>query len=627
MTPKDKNQRQPIPLRRHGWILAGMWTLAVALSLVWNLIQEKQEVVNLAHHVALTVFDRDILYRRWAAAHGGVYVQASPETPPTPYLAHLPERDLKTPSGRQLTLLNPAYMTRQVYEFASQAGQVQGHLTSLDPIRPENKPDAWESEALTAFEAGKGEVSAVVEISGQPFMRLMRPFITEQSCLGCHARQGYKVGDIRGGVSIAVPMAPLLAENWPSMISWVLGHVALWLLGLVGLVLGVKRLGQSTAAQIKAQETAAAATMAVQTIDGMLDSVIITDLQGRITHANHALTDNFGWSREVLGELPTKIIAAADIPMAQASLQECLEKGYKKDLECTLLTRDQQEVPVMINLSWLKDPDGRPMGTIGVVRDISERRAAEAVIRQLNEDLEGRVNERTAQLELANKELEGFSYSVSHDLRAPLRAIAGFARILSQEHAGVLDTAGLRLLQIISDNVSKMGRLIDDLLAFSRLGRHELKITALDMRALVGEVAAELQEAAGGRPIDWRLEPLPHVPGDRALIRQVWFNLLANAIKFTRQQERPVIAVGCRQEGDETVFYVKDNGVGFDMKYVGKIFEVFQRLHSYEEFEGTGVGLALVKRIISRHGGRVWAEGRVGEGACFYFTLPNAGQE
>ena len=133
-----------------------------------------------------------------------------------------------------------------------------------------------------------------------------------------------------------------------------------------------------------------------------------------------------------------------------------------------------------------------------------------------------------------------------------------------------------------------------------------------------------MQEATGGRPIDWRLEPLPHVPGDRALMRQVWFNLLANAVKFTRQQERPVIEVGCRQEGDETVFYVKDNGVGFDMKYVDKIFEVFQRLHGDEEFEGTGVGLALVKRIIGRHGGRIWAEGKVDRGATFYFTLPHA---
>ncbi|MCX5891630.1 MAG: DUF3365 domain-containing protein, partial [Deltaproteobacteria bacterium] len=259
MNRKDTQKQQTIPLKRYAWGLAGMWTLAVALSLVWNLIQEKQEVVNIARHVALTVFDRDILYRRWAASHGGVYVPVTPQSPPTPYLSHLPERDLKTPSGRQLTLLNPAYMTRQVYEFSRKEGQAQVHLTSLNPLRPENAPDAWEKEALKAFEKGQSEVYAVVDIAGLPHMRLMRPFVTEQSCLGCHARQGYKVGDIRGGISVAVPMLPMLAESWPTMWSWILGHVALWLLGLVGIVLGVRKLAQSAAETIKAQKAAAAA--------------------------------------------------------------------------------------------------------------------------------------------------------------------------------------------------------------------------------------------------------------------------------------------------------------------------------------------------------------------------------
>lgn len=506
MSRKNKEIPPPLPFRRYAWFLAGMWTLAVGLSLLWNLIEERSEVVRLARHVALTVFDRDILYRRWAAGHGGVYVPATPQTPPTPYLAHLPERDLKTPLGRELTLLNPAYMTRQVYEFADKAGQAQGHLTSLNPIRPENGPDPWEKEALQSFERGKGEVNAVVQVAGHPYMRLMRPFITEQSCLVCHARQGYKVGDLRGGISISVPMAPLLTEKWQSMVSWVLGHVGLWLLGIVGLVIGVRKLEQSTAETIKAQEAAAAA-----------------------------------------------------------------EK-----------------------------------------------------IRQLNEELESRVKERTIQLEQANRELEGFSYSVSHDLRAPLRAVDGFARMLREDYAASLDAEGLRLLQVINGNVGKMGQLIDDLLAFSRLGRHKLRVSDLDMGALVAEVVAELQGTCGGKSMDWRLQPLPHIPGDPALMRQVWFNLLANAVKFTRLQENAVIEVGWRQEGDETVFYVKDNGVGFDMKYVHKIFKVFQRLHGDEEFEGTGVGLALVQRIVSRHGGRIWAEGKVNGGATFYFTLSGA---
>jgi hypothetical protein len=187
-----------IPFRHYGLILVGVWTLVAAGSLAWNLLQRHNEDVTIARHIALTNYERDTLYRRWAAAHGGVYVPVTPETPPTPYLDQLPERDLTTPSGRRLTLLNPAYMTRQVYTLAQQQSLPQGHLTSLKPIRPQNAPDSWEEKALKAFERGEDEVSEVVAMGGKAFMRLMRPFRTDSSCLQCHAGQGYKVGDIRG---------------------------------------------------------------------------------------------------------------------------------------------------------------------------------------------------------------------------------------------------------------------------------------------------------------------------------------------------------------------------------------------------------------------------------------------
>ena len=211
-----------IPLKHYGWILIGVWTLVAAASLGWNLLQDRDEALRVARNIALTNYERDVLYRRWAAAHGGVYVPVTPDTPPTPYLARLPERDIVTPSGRRLTLLNPAYMTRQIYELAQKSGLPRGHLTSLKPLRPQNAPDPWEKKALEAFEHGKEEVSEVVSINGQPSMRLMRPFRIDPSCLTCHEEQGYKVGDIRGGISVSVPMRSHNAQRprIPGLSSW-----------------------------------------------------------------------------------------------------------------------------------------------------------------------------------------------------------------------------------------------------------------------------------------------------------------------------------------------------------------------------------------------------------------------
>ena len=216
----DPNQKaHSIPLKHYGWILIGVWTLVAAASLGWNLLQDREEALRVARNIALTNYERDVLYRRWAAAHGGVYVPVTPATPPTPYLAHLPERDIVTTSGRRLTLLNPAYMTRQIYELAQESGLPRGHLTSLKPLRPQNAPDPWEKKALAAFESGKEEVSEVVSLDGQPAMRLMRPFRIDPSCLSCHEQQGYKVGDIRGGISVSVPLAPIMHHGPAYLVS------------------------------------------------------------------------------------------------------------------------------------------------------------------------------------------------------------------------------------------------------------------------------------------------------------------------------------------------------------------------------------------------------------------------
>lgn len=245
--------------------------------------------------------------------------------------------------------------------------------------------------------------------------------------------------------------------------------------------------------------------------------------------------------------------------------------------------------------------------------------------RTANAELEQRVAERTAELEVSNSELESFSYSVSHDLRAPLRAIDGFAEMLQESSGERLDGEGKRKLRVIRESSQKMGQLIDDLLAFSRLGRQTVSATQVDMAAMATEVFEDLIAASPGPRAAFTIRPMPGAWCDQALIRQVWVNLLANAIKFSGRSRDPVIEAGGYTEGAQNVYYVKDNGAGFDMRYYKKLFGVFERLHSAAEFSGTGVGLAIVQRVVTRHRGRMWAEGKVGEGAAFYFALPAQG--
>ncbi len=259
---------------------------------------------------------------------------------------------------------------------------------------------------------------------------------------------------------------------------------------------------------------------------------------------------------------------------------------------------------------------------------LEAHRQAEQEIKKLNEELEKRVVERTAQLENANKELEAFSYSVSHDLRAPLRHIDGFAEMLRDDASAVLGERSRRYLETISTSAKRMGALIDDLLVFSRMGRVEMRQARFPMDRLVKEVLREMKPGLESRQIDWEIDSLPEVWGDRAMLKQVWVNLLSNAAKYTRPRERARIQIRCAKTSEgEWQFYVRDNGVGFDMQYSNKLFGVFQRLHHPEEFDGTGISLANVRRSVNRTGGRTWAEAKVDQGATFYFALPDGTKE
>ncbi|MCL4559368.1 MAG: PAS domain S-box protein [Chloroflexi bacterium] len=349
------------------------------------------------------------------------------------------------------------------------------------------------------------------------------------------------------------------------------------------------------------------------------------DAEGRFIDVNRAWLKLLGYTkREVLGRYFGEFLAKGDQEKFEPLFEEFKTNGEMLGEEFELETQSGNRVITALYGRASYDETGQAKQMHCILHDVTDQRKAQEKIRLINEELEQRVLERTAQLEAANRELEAFSYSVSHDLRAPLRAIDGFSRILSEDHSAVLNEDGQHCLERIQENTHTMSNLIDSLLAFSRLSRQPLKKQAIDPKLLVQQSLELLNSDGQKPPVSINILDLPPCQADPALLKQVYVNLLSNAIKFTTKREQAIIEVGCLQDNNERIYYVKDNGVGFDMQYAHKLFGVFQRLHRVEDFEGTGVGLAIVQRIIHRHGGRIWALGEINQGATFCFTLEDS---
>ena len=363
------------------------------------------------------------------------------------------------------------------------------------------------------------------------------------------------------------------------------------------------------------------------------DTIFVRDMSDIIMYWNRGAQELYEWTPEAaIGKRSHDLLRTVFPAPIEDIGAELLRTG-RWEGELKHMKADGTEVVVSSRWSLRRDEQERAVAILETNNDITERKRREEEVQRLNQELAERSRElessnqelakRSTELERSNKELEAFAYSVSHDLRAPLRHIAGYTELLQKRASSVLDEKSHRYMQMMSESAERMGTLIDDLLAFSRIGRAETQKTLVSLDQLVREALSEVRQETEGRKVTWKIDALPNCYGDRSMLRLVLVNLVSNAVKFTRTRPQGEIEIGCADGNrDEVVVFVRDNGVGFDMKYVNKLFGVFQRLHPSDTFEGNGIGLATVQRVIHRHGGRVWADGLVDKGATFYFSAP-----
>ncbi len=507
-----KNTKYQKKIAQYAFVLVCIWTVLVAILIIYQLFTLHKITLEMAVNEARANFKKDQAFRFWGAYHGGVYAPVTDKYPPNPNLAHIKERDIQTPSGKKLTLINPAYMMRQMNEmFAEVYGQA-GHITSLKLLRPENAPDAWEKKALLSFEEGVKEVMEFVDIDELPYLRLMRPLFIQQGCLKCHWQEGYKIGDVRGGITVSLKMAPFFGRERRQSVIYLISYSIILALGIIGIISGAKR------------------------------------LKLRIRERDEAYEEL---------------------------------KEYQIHLE-----------------------------------ELVKKRTVE--LEEANKELYLHVKE----VERVNKELRNFSHIVSHDLKSPMTSIMGMAELLSLKYSDNIDDTGKNMLNRIVYNTQLMNDLINGLLELSRIGRLDDAKEELSLNDQIQRILQENHhriEKIGAKISVAKNLPVVYYP--KVMLYQLFSNLIGNALKFSREGIPPEIKVGCEEAESEYIIFVSDNGIGIREQDFDKIFDMFSRLDK-SKVEGSGIGLAIVKKIVFENEGRIWVKSKEGEGATFHVTIP-----
>lgn len=623
-----------------------VWTLLIVSLVIFEVYKIKEETDNIAKTEARANFNKDQAIRLWADSHGGVYVQIDSVTQPNPALSHIIERDIETPLGKKLTLMNPAYMIRQLNEYFTEYYGIVGHITSKKLMRPENKPDEWELNALNQFEEGVKEVSEYSVINGESYLRLMQPMITKQSCLKCHAQQGYEVGDIRGGVSVSIPMKSILGRAAQHKKRSGFIFTTIWLFGFVGLTVGFIKLDSSLQKQEQAennlksqnkkldeknqelqitQEKLGESEEKLNTLfEAMTDMVVlhevVFDSDGNVVNCklidcNHSFTAMIGLKKEdIIGKLATEVYhtdAAPDIDL----FSKVADTGKSAQYPTYDPTIDKHFMVSMVS------PKKGQFATVST--DIT-------VIKQFQEIITAK-----------NKELENYLYVASHDLRSPLVNIQGFSQVLKgninsiqvllngismekdikQQIETLINEKTPQALNYILGAVTKMDSLIKGLLQLSRTGNVAMNIQQIDMNKLIEQVVRvhsfQINEIKGKVEIN----NLPDCYGDKDLLNQLFSNILSNAIKYRNQSTPLKVSFSAEIKYKQIIYCIEDNGIGMDPRHLKKIWSIFFQINPKLPDSGEGIGLSVVKRIVEKHNGKARVESEEGKWTKFYIEL------
>jgi PAS domain S-box-containing protein len=599
--------------RPHTLLFAACWTIVIIISLSWNVFQRKKEIIEVATNEAKTIFEKDLVYYKWATSHKGVYVPITSKTQPNPYLENLPESSGVTATGEPLTLVNPEYMIRQVYEMKTDQLGALGHITSLDPIRDENAADAWESMALKSFEEGVTQVRTVQHIDGQPYLRIMRPMITESGCLKCHLQQGYELGDIRGGISVAVPMGVLFSIYRDDILVLALAHGPIWLLGLFGIFFSSHRISQS----MRKREEAEVKIRSI--IDNMLDGLVTMTEEGTIESLNSAACEIFNRTREeTLGENITALIqmpgsgSSGDDNGGGGNRQPHMIAMVGTQQEVTGIRKDGSTFPLEISLSEMPHDVDRLF--IATVRDITEEkiRKSEAL--------------RTGQLAAIGELAAG----VAHEINNPINGVINYAQILLDKVDESYDELDRDFMSRIIKESERIAVIVGNLLSFARQ-RNDI-VDDVNLAEIIEDSISLLmhQFLKDGIRLEVDIPSnLPTINANPQQLQQVIVNLLTNA-SYALNQRYPEadpgkkLKITCQLQTASDREYIRttvtDWGIGIPQDIIDHIFDSL--FTTKPPGKGTGLGLSISKGLVRDHQGFLSVESAPGGPTTATVDLP-----